>query len=95
MSNDLLEKLRIFFSKKPVIKAYLFGSIARNEADNNSDIDILVELDYARPIGMEFVRMHLELEELLGNKVDLLTSNSISKYIQPFINKEKILVYER
>ena len=95
MSKEFLENLKRFFKDKPVIKAYLFGSIVRNESDTNSDIDILVELDYSRPIGLGFVKMHLELEELLGKKVDLLTSNSISMYIMPFIEKEKVLVYEK
>jgi predicted nucleotidyltransferase len=35
------------------------------------------------------------LEDLLKRKVDLLTSNSVSKYIKPFIDSEKILIYEK
>ncbi|MCG2716559.1 MAG: nucleotidyltransferase domain-containing protein, partial [Candidatus Marinimicrobia bacterium] len=35
-----------YFKDKPVLRAYLFGSQVRNEADVDSDIDILVELDY-------------------------------------------------
>jgi predicted nucleotidyltransferase len=95
MNNEFIEKLKNFFKSKPVLKAYLFGSIVRNESDENSDVDILVELDYSGPIGLGFIRMHLELEELLDKKVDLLTSKSVSKHILPFIEKEKVLVYER
>ena len=95
MNKEFLEKLESFFINKPVIKAYLFGSVVRNESDENSDIDLLVELDYSRPIGLGFVRMKIELEELLDRKVDLLTSKSVSKYIQPVIDKEKVVVYER
>lgn len=95
MSKDLAEKLKSFFKNKPVNKAYLFGSLVRDESDENSDVDILVELDYSKPIGLGFVKMQLELEELLNKKVDLFTSKSISKYIQPFIEAEKVLIYEK
>ncbi|MBI3125775.1 MAG: nucleotidyltransferase domain-containing protein [Ignavibacteriales bacterium] len=95
MNNEYSEKIASCLRNKPVKRAFLFGSSARNEDDELSDIDILVELDYSQPIGLGFVRMKLELEDLLKRKVDLLTSNSISKYIQPFIDSEKILIYEK
>jgi uncharacterized protein len=95
MSKELSDKIAICFRNKPVKKAFLFGSASRNEDDEQSDVDILVELDYSKPIGLGFVRMQLELEDLLKRKVDLLTSNSVSKYIQPFIDSDKILIYEK
>ena len=95
MSDDYSEKIANFLRNKPVKRAFLFGSAAREEDDEQSDIDILVELDYSQPIGLGFIRMKLELEDLLKRKVDLLTSNSVSKYIQPFIDSEKILIYEK
>lgn len=95
MSKDLIEKIRKILKGKPVKRAYLFGSSVREEEDNINDIDILVELDYTNPIGLAFVRMKLELEETLGKDVDLVTSKSLSKYVKPFIEEEKILIYER
>jgi len=95
MDKDIKTQVANFFRRKPVLRAYLFGSEARNESDENSDIDIVVELDYSKPIGLEFVKMQLELEELLHKKVDLLSSRGLSKYIQPYINQDKILIYER
>jgi predicted nucleotidyltransferase len=95
MSRDTFEKLANCFRNKHVKRVFLFGSSSRNEEDEQSDIDVLVELDYSQPIGLGFVRMQLELKDLLKRKVDLLTSNSVSKYIQPFIDSEKILIYER
>jgi predicted nucleotidyltransferase len=50
-----LELLQLYHIK--VIDAYLFGSYSRGDADENSDIDILVELDYSKLIGLEFVQM--------------------------------------
>ena len=93
-SNDKLI-LQHYFAGKPVKKAYLFGSSARNEAKENSDIDILVELDHSNPIGMKFFVYHQELEELLKVKVDLVCTEGLSKYLRPFIEKDKILIYER
>lgn len=90
-----MDKLQQFFADKPVKKAYLFGSYARNEADADSDIDLLVELDYSKPIGLGFVQMVLELEIMLHTKVDLVTEDGLSKYVKPYVDKDKQLIYER
>ena len=95
VSKTLISKIRNYFKDKPILKAYIFGSYSRTEADGNSDIDILVELDYSHPIGLEFIGMQLDLEELLHRKVDLLTDKAISKYIKPYIEKDKVLIYEK
>jgi uncharacterized protein len=87
--------LQKFFAKKPVKKAYLFGSYARNTAVEESDIDILVELDYTKHIGFDFVQMIIDLEEVLKRKVDLIPSDSVSKYMEKFIGNDKVLIYER
>jgi predicted nucleotidyltransferase len=95
MKKSLIEKIKKYLKEKPVLRAYIFGSVSRNESEKDSDIDILVELDYSQSIGLEFVEMQLDLEEILHLKVDLLSSNAISKYIKPFIDKDKILIYEK
>lgn len=77
------------------MRAYVFGSESRNESKKRSDVDILVELDYSKPIGLQFVKMRLELEDIIHKKVDLLSSKAISKYIRPFIDRDKILIYEK
>jgi predicted nucleotidyltransferase len=95
LSNSDKFILQQYFADKPVKKAYLFGSFARKEAGKSSDIDILVELDHSKPIGMKFFSYHQELEELLKVKVDVVSTEGLSKYIKPFIDKNKILIYER
>jgi len=77
------------------LKAYLFGSYARNDADYQSDIDILVDLDYSQRIGLQFIQMKIDLEKLLNKKVDLVSSNGLSPYIKPLVENEKQLVYAR
>jgi uncharacterized protein len=77
------------------LKAYLFGSYVRGAADDESDIDILVDLDYSQQIGLQFMQMRLDLKKNLNNKVDLVTSNGISKYIKPLVDVEKRLIYAK
>src|SRR4030065_330329 len=84
-----------YFRAHPVLKAYLFGSYVRGEADNQSDIDILVDLDYSQKIGLQFVQMKIDLEKLLNANVDLVSSNGLSEYIRPLVDSEKQLIYAR
>jgi hypothetical protein len=92
--NDI-QIVRDYFSDQPVIKAYLFGSYSRNEADNHSDIDILVDLDYSKHIGLGFVKMQTDLQQRLQKKIDLISSKAVSKHLRPFIDQDKVLIYER
>lgn len=77
-------------------KAYIFGSYARNEASKDSDLDILVDIDSNENVSLfEFGRMLEDLKELLKVDIDLVAEDSLSKHIKPFIDKDKILIYER
>lgn len=95
LDNNQIEAIRVYFKAKPVLKAYLFGSYARGEADDNSDIDILVNLDYNQMIGLQFIKMKIDLEQLLHLKVDLVSENGLSQYIKPLVDKEKLLIYAK
>ena len=92
LSNNQINIIKDFFSKQPVLKAYLFGSYVRGDENENSDIDLLVELDYSQPIGLEFIQMQIDLQNLLSKKVDLVSARGISKYIKPILDKEKKLI---
>ena len=67
----------------------LFGSVVRGDASDASDIDILVEFE--KPIGLDFVILGDELEEILGVKVDLVTPNAIKPRMFEYI--KQYLVY--
>src|SRR5476651_490527 len=95
LSVSQIKEIREYFSGQPVVKAFVFGSYSRDEADADSDVDILVDLDYSHHIGLGFVQMKFDLEDKLNKKVDLVSSEGVSKYIKPFIDKDKLLVYER
>ena len=93
--EKLVKFLGDYFKDKPVHKAYLFGSFARNNADKKSDIDILVDLYYKNGIASEYSKMVIDLKQILKRKIHLVTLNSVSPFIIENINKEKILIYER
>lgn len=92
---ERIDAIKSYFSTKPVLNAYLFGSFARNEADYQSDIDILVDLDYSQKIGLQFIQMKIDLEKILGKTVDLVSSQGLSPHIRPIIENEKKLIYAR
>jgi predicted nucleotidyltransferase len=95
LTDEKIKTITDYFRSKPVLKAYLFGSYVRGEADQHSDIDILVDLDYSQKIGLQFIQMKIDLEKLLNSKVDLVSSKGLSKYIKPLVESEKQIIYAR
>jgi hypothetical protein len=93
MLNEL--KIKKYLATKPVLRAWLFGSQADGTATDNSDVDILLEFDHTQPIGLQYVQIWMDLQEIIGKKVDLVSTGGISPHIKPFIDAQKILVYER
>jgi uncharacterized protein len=95
LSKQKINMIAQYFEDKPVIRAYLFGSYARGDADRKSDVDILVELDYSQKIGLAFFGWHYDLAELLKKDVDVVSAEGLSPLIKPFIESHKTLIYER
>jgi len=90
--RELEEKIIDYLVDKGAKKIEFFGSYVRGGEYN--DIDIIVEFDKKISL-LDFLGFQLDLEDIIGKKIDLLTKDSISKYIYPFIEKEKDVVYER
>ena len=95
LEESKIQTISDYFRARPVLKAYLFGSFVRGDADNQSDIDILVDLDYTQKIGLQFIQMKIDLEKLLNTKVDLVSSNGLSKYLKSLVDNEKQLIYAK
>jgi len=93
-SKDILLILkrgkRLFGKQYKVYKLALFGSYARGEETEDSDIDILVEFE--EPVGMEFIELANELEQILHKKVDLVSRNGIKPRYFKQIEKELIYI---
>ena len=94
-SDDIRTSLSDYFRHQPVKRAWLFGSYARGEETENSDIDLLVDLDETQAVGLRFFGMWRELEQLLGKNIDLVTENSLADYAREGVDRDKIMVYER
>lgn len=71
----------------------IFGSSARGEATDKSDVDLLVRFKGRKSL-LTLVRLERELEMALGRKVDLLTEAAISPYLHDRIMKELQVIYE-
>jgi predicted nucleotidyltransferase len=91
--EDILVALR---NAKPLLDSFgvaqvsLFGSFARDEAREDSDVDVLVE--FAGPIGMfDFVRLQRELGERIGRKVELVTPAALKPQLRDRILAEAVL----
>ena len=80
--DKLKSKIVKILKKYGIKKAGIFGSYARGEQKKNSDVDILVELK--KGMGLEFVKLGIELEEKLKKRVDLVSY----KYIHPKLKNQ-------
>lgn len=67
----------------------VFGSVARNENEAGSDIDILVDLEPGRSL-LDLVAVKQDLEDLLGCEIDVLTETALSPYLREAVLKEAV-----
>ena len=95
-TQEIRTTIADYFRTQPVVKAWLFGSYARDEQSDDSDIDILVEFDHSSPIGLfAYARMWRELKEKLGRDVDLVEDGTMRPLIAEDADYDKQLIYER
>ncbi len=73
-----------------MVRLALFGSVARNEATENSDIDLLVTFSQQPVTSVDYFNLQFYLEDLLGCSVDLITDKALRKELRPYIEKELI-----
>jgi hypothetical protein len=93
--EQIQETVRNFFAEKPVRKVWLFGSYARGDADETSDVDVLIDFEKDARVGLRYFLWHEELAALLKKKVDIVSLGWENKYIKPLIDKDKTLIYEK
>lgn len=94
--DQIKQILNEYFISKPVQKAWVFGSYARGEQTEASDIDILVSFDEDNyPSLLSHVEMILTLQDLLDTKIDIVPNDCVHNYVRHEIDKDKILLYER
>lgn len=94
--NQLLfdnEKLIAICRQNDVAQLGLFGSMAKDESDEQSDIDLVVGFSKPKSL-LGLIALEQQLEDALGRKVDLLTKAALSPYLRDRILKELRIVYE-
>jgi predicted nucleotidyltransferase len=95
MSRD--EVLHVLESHKTELRRFgvkslcLFGSVARDEAEDGSDVDLLVGFDES-PSFSSFMKLRIFLEDLLHARVDLVTEKGLRDRVRPYVEKEAIRV---
>ena len=83
-----------YFKTQPVLKAWIFGSFARGEETETSDVDIMIVPD--KMVGLfKLSGMHLDLQDLLHMPVDLVTEKGLMPFARNSVDRDKILIYER
>lgn len=95
-TNQIQQTLAAYFSSQPVLKAWLFGSYARGEQREDSDVDIMIVLDRDAHVGLfKLSGMRLDLQDLIGKRVDLVTEKGLLPSVRQSVDNDKILMYER
>ena len=96
MEALLIDAIRTYLSSAPVERAWLFGSFARGEENDKSDVDLLVSFDEEAKVSLlKRAAMTCDLEDLLCRPVDLVNELSLYPEVREEIDNDKILIYER
>lgn len=87
--EELREKILPILKKWGVNKASIFGSYVRGEAGEDSDVDILVEIDDELSL-LDFIGLKLEIEDAIGKRVDLVEFSTIKPTFKDRILREQV-----
>jgi predicted nucleotidyltransferase len=88
-----VDKLVELCRQNDVRQIGVFGSVARGEADEQSDIDLVVS--FSKRISLlKMVALERQISDALGRKVDLLTEDAISPYLRERIKRDLQVLYE-
>lgn len=95
-TETLTQTIAEYFKTQPVLKAWLFGSFARGEEREDSDVDLLILPDMSQKFSLFTLGgMYMDLKELLGREVDLVPEGSLLPFAQETAEQDKKLIYER
>jgi predicted nucleotidyltransferase len=88
LTPDRLTALRALAAKYGVKDLRVFGSYARGDARPESDLDLLVDIEYGRGVAMRLVHFHQDARKLLGLNVDVVTADGLDKKLHARIFRE-------
>ena len=89
---NIENRIKQVLQKNNVKRGGLFGSILRSDFNENSDVDVLVELPEGSGL-LEFIQIKQELEDLLKRSVDLVEYASIKPFLQKIILQQEKRIY--
>lgn len=89
--EEVKRKITPVLQRYPVKRAALFGSVVRGEMQEESDIDILVEIDKSLNL-LDFIGIKQEIEDVLERRVDLVEYETIKPLVRAAVLKEQVLI---
>lgn len=95
MNHNIINTISEYFKTQPVSKAWLFGSFARGEEREDSDVDIMVQFLPDAKMGLAFCGMICDLEDAIQRPVDLVREGCVKQFAKESVEHDKILIYER
>ncbi|MBC9786103.1 nucleotidyltransferase family protein [Heliobacterium chlorum] len=94
--NEIKEKSEPILKKYGIVRAYMFGSFARGEQKETSDVDLLIEYGGSKEklSLFSFVELKEKLEESLQRKVDLTTEMGLTERIRNNVLRDRKLIFD-
>jgi predicted nucleotidyltransferase len=91
LSAGIKERIVPVLLQHDVARAAIFGSFARGTQEEDSDIDILVEFRGEKSL-FDLIELQLELEKMLGRRVDVITYRALNHRIRERVLQEQVVV---
>lgn len=94
--HDIIRNIcQVLERHRYVVKAELFGSVARGDDRPDSDVDLLVVYDESRPHGFRAYTIFGDLEKSLGRNVHIVQENLLYGFVKENIRTDREVIYER
>ena len=90
--EDIIPVIKPILLKFNIKRASLFGSFVKGSATMESDIDLLVEFDDNSTL-FDLIRLQIEIEEILQQKVDIVTFNSLHPNLKDSILSDQVIIH--
>ncbi len=88
--------IEVFKTDPRILKGWIFGSVARNEADWKSDIDVMILVDETSNFSLfDLAEIQYQGEKATGYKIDIVMEGAVKSFAADSVNKDRILVYEK
>lgn len=94
--TKMFSRVQQYFAQAPIARAWVFGSFARGEETETSDLDLLVDyLPESQVSLLDIIRQRLDLEKIVGRAVDLVENGNLRPFAAASAERDKYLIYER